>query len=49
MLALLSGVDMGWAAIQAYARQVIDVVVQLKRIDGRRVVSEVVFRPGRAG
>lgn len=47
MLALLSGVDMGWAAIQAYARRVIDVVVQLKRTDGRRVVSEIVFR--RAG
>ena len=43
MLALLSGVDMGWAAIQAYARRVVDVVVQLRRIDGRRVVSEVVF------
>jgi type IV secretion system protein VirB11 len=49
MLALLSGVEMGWAAIQAYARQVIDVIVQLKRIDGRRVVSEVVFRPGGSG
>jgi type IV secretion system protein VirB11 len=45
MLALLSGVDMGWAAIQAYARRVIDVVVQLKRIDGKRAVGEVVFRP----
>jgi type IV secretion system protein VirB11 len=45
MLALLSGVDMGWAAIQAYARRVIDVVVQLKRVDGRRAVSEIVFRP----
>jgi type IV secretion system protein VirB11 len=45
MLALLSGVDMGWAAIQSYARQVIDVIVQLKRVDGRRVVSDVVFRP----
>ena len=43
MLALLSGVDMGWAAIQAYARRVVDVVVQLRRVDGRRVVSEVVF------
>jgi len=47
MLALLSGVDMGWAAIQAYARRVIDVVVQLKRTEGRRVVSEVVFNPAR--
>jgi type IV secretion system protein VirB11 len=46
MLALLSGVDMDWASIQSYARRVIDVVVQLRRIDGRRLVSEVVFNPG---
>lgn len=45
MLALLSGVEMGWAAIQAYARRVIDIVVQLRRANGRRVVSEIVFRP----
>ena len=45
MLALLSGVEMGWAAIQAYARRVIDVIVQLRRVNGRRVVSEIVFRP----
>jgi type IV secretion system protein VirB11 len=45
MLALLSGVEMGWAAIQAYARRVIDVVVQLRRVHNRRVVSEIVFRP----
>ncbi|HLZ84242.1 MAG TPA: P-type DNA transfer ATPase VirB11 [Caulobacteraceae bacterium] len=45
MLALLSGVEMGWAAIQAYARRVVDVVVQLRRVNGRRVVSEIVFRP----
>ena len=48
MLALLSGVDMDWAAIQAYARRVIDVVVQLKRTDGRRAISDVVFKPARA-
>ena len=45
MLALLSGVEMGWAAIQAYARRVIDVIVQLRRVNGRRAVSEIVFRP----
>lgn len=45
MLALLSGVEMGWAAIQAYARRVIDVIVQLRRVNGRRVVTEIVFRP----
>jgi type IV secretion system protein VirB11 len=48
MLALLSGVDMGWSATQAYARRVIDVVVQLRRVGGRRIVSEVVFRPSNA-
>ena len=47
MLALLSGVDMDWAAIQSYARRVIDVVVQLKRTDGRRAISDVVFKPAR--
>ena len=45
MLALLSGVEMGWPAIQAYARRVIDVVVQLTRVGGRRSVSEILFRP----
>jgi type IV secretion system protein VirB11 len=47
MLALLSGVEMDWAAIQAYARRVIDVVVQLRRVGGRRTVSDIVFRPAR--
>jgi type IV secretion system protein VirB11 len=48
MLALLSGVDMDWAAIQSYARRVIDVVVQLKRTDGRRAISDIVFKPARS-
>jgi type IV secretion system protein VirB11 len=43
MMALLSGVDIGWASIRAYARQVVDIVVQLKRADGRRFISEVSF------
>jgi type IV secretion system protein VirB11 len=47
MLALLGGASVGWAAIGAYARRVIDVVAQLKREGGRRVVAEVLFRPGR--
>jgi type IV secretion system protein VirB11 len=47
MLALLSGVEMDWAAIQSYARRVIDVVVQLRRVGGRRTVSDIVFRPAR--
>jgi type IV secretion system protein VirB11 len=47
MLALLSGVEMDWAAIQAYARRVLDVVVQLRRTGGRRVISDIVFHPSR--
>jgi type IV secretion system protein VirB11 len=47
MLALLGGASVGWAAIGAYARRVIDVVAQLKREGGRRLVAEVLFRPGR--
>ena len=43
MLALLSGIGVGWNAIQAYARKVVDVVVQLKRVDGRRFISDVAF------
>jgi len=43
MMALLSGIDVGWQSIRAYARQVIDIVVQLKRADGRRFISDVTF------
>jgi len=44
LMALLSGIDLGWATVQAYARQVIDVIVQLKRNGGRRYVSDVVYQ-----
>ena len=43
MLALLSGVDVGWEAIRTYARQVIDIVVQLKRVNGVREITEIRF------
>lgn len=43
MLALLSGVDVGWDAVRAYARQVIDIVVQLKRVNGVREITEIRF------
>jgi type IV secretion system protein VirB11 len=43
MMALLSGVDVGWSAVQAYARQVIDIIVQLKRVDGGRRIAAVDF------
>lgn len=45
LLALTSGVDLGWDKVQTYVSRVIDVVVQLDRIDGVRRVSEVLFRP----
>ena len=41
LLALLSGIDVGWDAVRAYIRQVVDVVVQLKRTDGERRVVEI--------
>jgi type IV secretion system protein VirB11 len=45
LLALTSGVDLGWEKVQTYVSRVIDVVVQLDRVDGARRVSEVLFRP----
>lgn len=44
LLALLGGVDLGWEALRTYIRQVVDVIVQLKRVDGTRRVVEVSFR-----
>jgi type IV secretion system protein VirB11 len=44
LLALTSGVDLGWDKVQTYVSRVIDVVVQLDRTGGARRVSEVLFR-----
>ena len=44
MLALLGGVDLGWDPLRTYIRQVVDIIIQLKRVDGRRRVVEVSFR-----
>ncbi len=41
LMALLSGIDLGWDAVRAYVRHVVDLVVQL-----RRVVTEVAGRFG---
>jgi type IV secretion system protein VirB11 len=43
LLAMTSGLDLGWAQIQTYVRRVIDVIVQLDRSGGRRRVTEVQF------
>lgn len=48
LLALTSGVDLGWDKVQTYVSRVIDVVVQLDRTGGTRRVSEVLFRPRHA-
>ncbi|KPF77994.1 type VI secretion protein [alpha proteobacterium AAP81b] len=46
LLALQARVNLGRAEIIAYARSVIDIVVQLKRdSQGRRVVSQIAFDP----
>jgi type IV secretion system protein VirB11 len=47
LLALTSGVDLGWDKVQTYVTRVIDVVVQLDRTAGARRMTEVLFRPGR--
>lgn len=44
LLALLGGVDLGWDALRAYIDQVVDVIVQLKRVDGARRVTDIRFR-----
>jgi type IV secretion system protein VirB11 len=43
LLAMTSGLDLGWSQIQAYVRQVIDVIVQLERREGGRRVADVRF------
>jgi type IV secretion system protein VirB11 len=46
LLALTSGVDLGWEKVRAYVERVVDVVVQLDRTGGARRMTEVLFRPG---
>lgn len=43
LLAMTSGLDLGWSKIQTYVRGVIDVIVQLERRGGARRVSDVQF------
>ena len=44
LLALMSGIELGWAKLQTYIAQVVDVVVQLERTGGARRVSDISFR-----
>jgi type IV secretion system protein VirB11 len=45
LLALTAQTGVSWDAIRSYIRQVVDVVVQLRRIDGVRRVTEVAWLP----
>lgn len=44
MMALMGGLSVEWSAVQIYARQVIDVIVQMQRIEARRCVSAIWFK-----
>ncbi|QUD90705.1 P-type DNA transfer ATPase VirB11 [Phenylobacterium montanum] len=46
LMVLQSGANLGRAEIGQYVRGVIDIAVQLGRVDGRRIVSQVTFRRG---
>jgi type IV secretion system protein VirB11 len=45
LLAMTSGVDLGWDKVRAYVERVVDVVVQLDRTAGARRLTEVTFVP----
>ncbi|HEX5776355.1 MAG TPA: P-type DNA transfer ATPase VirB11 [Caulobacteraceae bacterium] len=49
LLAMTSGLDLGWAQIQTYVRRVVDVIVQLDRSGGKRRVAEVEHLSREAG
>lgn len=46
LLAMTSGLDLGWDKIQTYVRRVIDVIVQLERPNGKRRVGDIRFLAG---
>ena len=45
MMALLAGLGADWPTIETYARQVVDVIVQMRRTPQGRFVSDIVFNP----
>lgn len=49
LLALTANAQIGWDAVMRYIRQVVDIVVQVRRIDGARRVSEIVWLSDPAG
>jgi len=48
LLALTSGLALGWDKVQAYVSRVIDVVVQIDRAEGVRRISDIQFLGRRA-
>jgi len=45
MMTLLAGVGVDWPTIETYVRQVVDVIIQMKRNAEGRFVSEIRFNP----
>ena len=45
LLALTSGLDLGWSQLQTLVRSVVDIVVQIERRAGKRQMSQVWMRP----
>ncbi len=45
MLALTSGLDLGWAQLKTYVTRLIDVVVQMDASAGKRRLGDILFRP----
>jgi len=45
LLVLQAGLNLGRTEIADYVKSVVDIFVQLSRRDGRRVISEIAFRP----
>ena len=43
LMTLQAGLNIGWSEVRAYVGQVVDIVVQLGRRDGRRRVAEVLI------
>lgn len=48
LLALTANAQIGWDAVMRYIRQVVDLVVQVRRIDGERRVSQIAWLTGPA-
>ncbi len=45
MLALTSGLELGWAQLKTYVTRLIDVVVQMDASAGKRRIGDILFRP----